>query len=543
MGNIGYVALYRKYRPLIFSEVVGQEHVTITLENQVKNDKVAHAYLFCGPRGTGKTSAAKILSRSINCLDNHDGSPCNDCNHCKGILDGSIMDVIEIDAASNNSVDNIRNIRDEVIYSPSKTKYKVYIIDEVHMLSTGAFNALLKTLEEPPGHVIFILATTEPHKLLPTIISRCQRFDFKRIGIKDILKRLKIVCDEIGLKIEEKALELIASICDGGLRDALSILDQSVSLGKQTITHQDIMNMVGIVDSKVLIELSQFIKNSDITSAIKIINNVFYDGKDLNHFMIKMINYYRNLLMIKVMDNVDNVVDLSHEDILKMKEIISDCSQHEIINTIEVISNTLSESKKTDFSKVLLETAIIKLCNKRNINSNLDLTEILDRISKLENSVNKGSFKLESKQIVKEDTLKSKVTEMIQKDEDCPSVLSEDSNSLADNISNNWNNVLADMSQKGFTPIKLQFLNNILIKPLSDSTVIGYIEYKQDIYAKMLEDKKLTDALMGSISKIVGKNINLKIKSKKLVDNVISEIDSFKELVQNQGMQNLINEI
>jgi len=234
---MAYQALYRKWSPLTFDDVIGQSHITQTLVNEIVHNRIAHAYLFCGTRGTGKTSTAKIFSRAINCLNNHNGNPCNECEICKGILDGSNMDVVEIDAASNNGVDNIREIRDEVAYAPSKSKYKVYIIDEVHMLSSGAFNALLKTLEEPPSHVIFILATTESHKIPATILSRCQRFDFKRISTDDVVNRLKQIIQKDHINIDDKGLRLIARVSDGSMRDALSILDQCIAFGEQTITY------------------------------------------------------------------------------------------------------------------------------------------------------------------------------------------------------------------------------------------------------------------------------------------------------------------
>ena len=265
-------ALYRVYRPQKFEDVVGQEHITKTLRNQIENNNIGHAYLFSGTRGTGKTSTAKIFARAVNCLESIEQEPCNECEVCKDILHDNIMDVVEIDAASNNSVDDIRELRENVKYSPTKAKYKVYIIDEVHMLSQGAFNALLKTLEEPPSYVIFILATTEPHKIPATILSRCQRFDFKRVTVKDITSRMKKICVEENIEVEEKALNLIARNSQGALRDALSILDQCISFGDNKIEYKDVVELLGTVNVEQLFDLAQYIINQDTKESLKILN-------------------------------------------------------------------------------------------------------------------------------------------------------------------------------------------------------------------------------------------------------------------------------
>ncbi|HQA57033.1 MAG TPA: DNA polymerase III subunit gamma/tau, partial [Acetivibrio sp.] len=271
---MAYLALYRKWRPLVFEDVVEQEHVVKTLRNSINTGRIAHAYLFSGTRGTGKTTMAKIFSRAVNCLNPKDGDPCNECEICKGILNGSLLDVIEIDAASNNGVDNVRELRDEVVYTPSKAKYKVYIIDEVHMLSTGAFNALLKTLEEPPSHVIFILATTEPHKLPATILSRCQRFDFRRISVDSIAKRIEYIAGESGVDIKEDASRLIAKLSDGALRDAISILDQCISLGNKELTYEDVLKVVGLVTDTFIVEVVDNIKNQDVGKVLEAVNRL-----------------------------------------------------------------------------------------------------------------------------------------------------------------------------------------------------------------------------------------------------------------------------
>ena len=294
---MGYTALYRKFRPLNFSEMVGQEHITRTLKNQIISDRVGHAYLFNGGRGTGKTSAAKILARAINCLNPKDGEPCNECEICKGAISGALTDIVEMDAASNNSVEDIRSIREEVNFLPTKAKYRVYIIDEVHMLSTGAFNALLKTLEEPPEHVKFILATTEPQKLPATILSRCQRFDFKRISNETIIKRLKIICQESKIDINDEALNIVATLSDGAMRDALSILDRCVQDGETKIEADKIKDLVGIPKITYVNGITDAIIEYDIDKALDTVNGVIEEGKDITNFLWEIIKYIKDILL------------------------------------------------------------------------------------------------------------------------------------------------------------------------------------------------------------------------------------------------------
>ena len=296
---MGYTALYRKFRPLNFSEMVGQEHITRTLRNQVIEQRVGHAYLFNGGRGTGKTSAAKILARAVNCLNPKDGEPCNECEICKAILSGSLTDVVEMDAASNNSVEDIRAIRDEVNFLPTRAKYRVYIIDEVHMLSTGAFNALLKTLEEPPEHVKFILATTEPQKLPATILSRCQRFDFKRISTQDIIKRLEIICKESNIQISKEALELIAILSEGAMRDAISILERCAAEQTEEINEDKVRDLVGIPKITYINKLAKGIINKEPEEAINIVNTILEEGKDIDNFLWELIKYIKDILVYK----------------------------------------------------------------------------------------------------------------------------------------------------------------------------------------------------------------------------------------------------
>lgn len=318
---MSYTALYRKWRPNTFEDVKGQDHIVRTLTNQIETDRVGHAYLFCGTRGTGKTTVAKILARAVNCEHPVNGSPCGECEVCKAIANGSSLNVIEIDAASNNGVDNIRQIREEVSYRPTEGRYKVYIIDEVHMLSIGAFNALLKTLEEPPEYVIFILATTESHKIPVTIMSRCQRYDFKRISVEVITDRLKELTAAEHVDVEERALEYIAKMADGAMRDALSLLDQCVAFYTNgTLRYEDVLEVLGAVDTEVFSDMLRMIINGDITGVIKELDELILAGRDLSQFVSDFTWYIRNLLMLKTSPESESMIDMSAENMARLKE-------------------------------------------------------------------------------------------------------------------------------------------------------------------------------------------------------------------------------
>lgn len=346
---MNYQALYRMYRPQSFDDVVGQEHVTKTLRNAISKEKQSHAYIFSGPRGTGKTSIAKVFAKAINCLNSNDGEPCNECAICKGITQGTNSDVIEIDAASNNGVDEIRNIRDKVKYAPSESKYKIYIIDEVHMLTTGAFNALLKTLEEPPAHAIFILATTEPHKIPPTIISRAQRFDFKAISLDQIVERLKFVADAQALEYEEEALMFIAKASEGGMRDALSIMDQAIAFGDGTLTLQDALNVTGSVHDEALNQLFEDIVQGDVQSSFKKYHQFIAEGKEVNRLINDMIYFVRDTIMNKTADKDSDYRALMNLD-LEM-----------LYHMIDLINDTLVSIRFSVNQNVHFEVLLVKL--------------------------------------------------------------------------------------------------------------------------------------------------------------------------------------
>jgi len=377
-----YTALYRRWRPLVFEDVVEQEHVVKTLKYSVKTGRISHAYLFCGTRGTGKTSMAHILSRAINCLNPQDGNPCNECEICKGIMSGSVMDVIEIDAASNNSVDNIREIRDEVVYTPSRAKYKVYIIDEVHMLSSGAFNALLKTLEEPPGHTVFILATTEPHKLPATVLSRCQRFDFRRISIEGIMDRLDKISSSNGVTIQKEALRLIAKMAEGALRDAISLLDQCISLGKSRISPDDVISVAGLVKDTFTEGLVNAIKAGDVDRVLSLVDELVMSGKDISRFVSDLLQYYRNLLLCKVAGKPEDVIEAPHDAIMVMRKQSENFDRGEIVYILKELSILESNLKWAGNPRILLEVALIKLCCNELSPGNDDILERLDALER-----------------------------------------------------------------------------------------------------------------------------------------------------------------
>lgn len=379
---MSYTALYRKFRPDNFADVKGQDHIVTTLTNQIKADRIGHAYLFCGTRGTGKTTVAKILAKAVNCQHPVDGSPCNECEMCRAIQAGTAMNVIEIDAASNNGVDNIREIREEVAYRPTEGNYKVYIIDEVHMLSTGAFNALLKTLEEPPSYVIFILATTEAHKIPITILSRCQRYDFHRISIDTIAARLRELLETEGVKAEEKAIRYVAKAGDGSMRDALSLLDQCIAfyLG-QELTYDKVLDVLGAVDTEVFSRLLRKVLKGDVTGCIHILEDMIVGGRELSQFAGDFTWYMRNLLLVKTSENPEEAIDASSENLKLLIEESQMTDVDTLMRYIRIFSELSNQIRFASQKRVLVEVALIKLCRPA-METNLDA--VLDRVRILE---------------------------------------------------------------------------------------------------------------------------------------------------------------
>lgn len=385
---MSYQALYRKFRPQEFKDVKGQDHIVTTLKNQIKADRIGHAYLFCGTRGTGKTTIAKLFAKAVNCEHPVDGSPCGECPTCKAIAAGTSMNVIEIDAASNNGVENIRQIREEVTYRPTEGKYKVYIIDEVHMLSIGAFNALLKTLEEPPSYVIFILATTEAHKIPITILSRCQRYDFRRISIDTIADRLTELMKEEHVEVEEKAIRYVAKAGDGSMRDALSLLDQCIAfyLG-QTLTYDNVLEVLGAVDTEVFSRLLRKILEKDITGAIAILEELVVEGREMGQFVNDFTWYLRNLLLLKSSDGMEDVLDISSDNLAILKEEAELVEAEVLMRYIRIFSELSNQIKYATQKRILIEIAMIKLCKPE---MEKDYSSILDRLDSLEKKIENG---------------------------------------------------------------------------------------------------------------------------------------------------------
>ncbi|MFQ7000844.1 MAG: DNA polymerase III subunit gamma/tau [Clostridium sp.] len=414
---MAYTALYRKWRPKTFDDIIGQEHVTTTLKNQIANDRIAHAYLLCGTRGTGKTSTAKVMAKALNCLNPKDGNPCNECEMCKKISQGLAIDVTELDAASNNGIDKIRDIIDDTKYPPQEGKYKIYIMDEVHMLSMVAVNAFLKTLEEPPQNVIFILATTDPQRLPITILSRCQRFDFKRISIKDLTERLRTIVTAQGVLADDKSLDLIARVSDGAARDALSILDQAISMGDGSVNYDNLVEMLGLVTNEYLFDITSAIIEKNVEKAMVVIEKVVFAGKDMYLFIKDLIEHYRNLLMLKVTSNPQEVLDMSLENIKLLDEQSKRIRVEEIMRDIRILQEAEGNAKLSKQARLYLELAAIKMCKIEYDTSN---EVILTRINKLEEAIKNGSIKV----------VQGNKTESVQKN-----------NNLRNNIVNGGNNI------------------------------------------------------------------------------------------------------
>jgi DNA polymerase-3 subunit gamma/tau len=387
---MSYQALYRQWRPQDFDEIIGQNHVVIPLKNQIVSDSYGHAYIFSGTRGTGKTSTAKIFARAVNCLNNTDGNPCNACENCLSILEDQFIDVVEMDAASNNSVDDIRELREHIKFAPSKGKYKVYIIDEVHMLSQGAFNALLKTLEEPPEYVLFILATTELHKIPATILSRCQRFDFKRVSYEEILLRLQHICSNLNIEYEIEALKLIIQKSDGAVRDTLSSLDQCLSMNDQKLTVESVVDLLGVVEKTQILTLVQFLESEQSAEVLLTVDNIMKQGKELNQFVNAMIEVYRDILVLRmVKENHAALIDASSEYIESIKDISVNLTPNHISRALDQLIDLAKTIKYAQNKRALFEATLIRLMYP---DTEISVSSLIERVEKLERKL-AGEFK------------------------------------------------------------------------------------------------------------------------------------------------------
>ena len=382
-----YQALYRKWRPRVFEDVAGQPNITATLKNEITAGRVAHAYIFTGSRGTGKTTCAKIFAKAVNCVNPHDGDPCNACEICRGVDDGSLLDVVEIDAASNNGVDSIRELREETVYTPASAKYRVYIIDEAHMLSTGAFNALLKTLEEPPDYVIFILATTEVHKVPATVLSRCQRFDFRRIPQEDIVARITHVAKAESIDLAPDAAAMIARLSDGALRDALSLLDQCA--GRGTVDEERVAAAAGLTGRSYLFELSDAVLSGDSAAALRIIDGLYASSKDVERLCEELLAHFRDLMVVRTVKNPFDIVTCRTDEREKLQKTADGFSVEVLLHAMDTLQSSLETLKRSASGRVGMETCLLRLCNPQLDTSNAAL---LRRIDTLEERLASGNY-------------------------------------------------------------------------------------------------------------------------------------------------------
>ena len=512
---MAYTALYRNYRPIKFSEIVGQDHITKTLKNQVMVGRVGHAYLFTGGRGTGKTTSAKILARAVNCLNPKDGEPCNECENCIDILNGSSTDVIEMDAASNNGVEEIRTIREEVNFLPTKGKYRVYIIDEVHMLSQGASNALLKTLEEPPEHVKFILATTEPQKMIATILSRCQRFDFKNISNEDIIKRLKIICDDAKIKITDRALEAIAVLSEGHMRDAISVLERCSQESTEEITDDLVKDLVGIPKVESISRVVKAIVDSDTKEALNVLDEITNSGKDLYNFMWEIIKYVKDVLVFKTTGEKGLY---SPSEVEQIEEISSKLSEKELLNYIYELSELENNLKWATQKTIMFQTGLIKLCQKggSTVGVPADLIARIEALEKKVEELEKGSTELHipannPRPIIEKQTIKKEKTD----DEKDP-------------VKATWKRVLEKLKRDGKVRLFAALAN---AKVSAENDLIWNLEFPRGLAEtnkRLIEDSENKAILEKDVYLITGKEVHFKVKeiSEKKVEENRRSIDS-----------------
>ena len=511
---MAYTALYRNFRPLKFSDMVGQEHITKTLRNQVMSGRVGHAYLFNGGRGTGKTTSAKILARVVNCLNPIEGEPCNECEICKEILDGSLTDIVEMDAASNNGVDDIRSIREEVNFLPTKAKYRVYIIDEVHMLSTGAFNALLKTLEEPPLHVKFILATTEPQKLPTTILSRCQRFDFKKIPENDIIKRLKIICESSDIEVDEDALKIMAVLSEGHMRDAISILERCSQENTEKITSDEVKELVGLPSLVHINKLARGVLEYDTIEALAAVDDVIEDGKDLYNFLWEVIKYFKDILVYKTTNNLKLY---SENEIIEIKRLADITEEERLLDIVYQLSELEADIKWSSQKTIMFQTGIIKICRKESSSSTTSYaggTSLEKRLEALENKL--ANMKIGQDSTIAMQAIESGILEQ-------PRVTiapkekkeTKEVQGVPKNTQDIWKRVIDAVKGGGKLRLFTALINS-RINVIND--LVWEIEFPNGITTfnqKILDDVTNQNEIIKEIFKLTGKQINLRFKDGK----------------------------
>lgn len=513
---MSYTALYRKWRPDTFDSVKGQDAIVKTLQNQIKTNRIGHAYLFCGTRGTGKTSVAKILAKAVNCENPENGNPCGKCKSCMEISAGNSMNVIEIDAASNNGVDNIREIRENVAYSPTNAKYKVYIVDEVHMLSTGAFNALLKTLEEPPSYVIFILATTESHKIPVTILSRCQRYDFKRISVDTLTDRLLEIMDSEGIKAEEKAVRYIARTAEGGMRDAISLLDQCAAfyLGKE-LTYEDALEVLGAVDTSVFSAFLRALTAESVVDAIHLLDKITMQGRDLSQFVVDFTWYLRNVLIVKTSRDAIEVLDISADNLKYLMDESQALEVDRLIRYIRIFSELSNELKYASIKRVVLEIAVIKLCKPQ---MEQDYDSVLERVRVLEQMVKSGDF---SKGMSQEESQAQRAKEL--KDEKSKQLEQEELKKLMENIPkatqedigkivNMWRDVVRNIGDRYRPSLRDA---NLSVSPGNNKLVIAL---PNETHLLLTNTEEFDEQIKAAFYKITGRNVDYELKSRAVME-------------------------
>lgn len=527
---MAYTALYRKFRPGEFDEVKGQEHIVTTLRNQIQTERIGHAYLFCGTRGTGKTTIAKILAKAVNCMNPVNGNPCNACEICQKINRQTSMNVIEIDAASNNGVANIRDIIEEVQYSPAEGKYKVYIIDEVHMLSTGAFNALLKTLEEPPSYVIFILATTEPHKIPITIHSRCQRYDFRRITIDTIAGRLRELVDREQVQAEEKALRYIAKVADGSMRDALSLLDQCIAfyLG-QELTYEKALEVLGAVDTSVYSQMFRSVVQGEVVSCIKLIDEMMMQGRDLGQFISEFIWYLRGLMLIDSSEQGGDLLDVSKEQFSQMLEEGKMIDVEGLIRYIRILSDLSGQIRYSTQKRVLTEVTFIKLC-KPQMDTVQDISSLKSRIDALEKQVEQGVVLGNTRDSTgvenKTNGQNAAQEKPVKKPKVLPKALPED----LKEILQRWNEVLVQYGQPGQTYL------NLAKKVLSEQgTLVLQFVNKHDEDFFLQNDGAERNQLQQIIGNLIGREVTLETRT--VNETVDAEYGDIASMIHFDGIE------
>lgn len=548
-----YKALYRKYRPKTFDEICGQEAVTTSLKNQVKNGEISHAYIFQGTRGTGKTSAAKILSRAVNCLHPIDGNPCNECENCKAILSESVLDVVEMDAASNNGVDDIRELKEKVIYPPQSLKYKVYIIDEVHMLSKGAFNALLKILEEPPRHLIFILATTEIQKIPATILSRSQKYNFKRISIEEITENLKKITDLEGKSCDEEVFTLIAKSSDGAMRDALSVLDQLITKNRDHIKLEDAMEVLGISSSELLFSLSRALVEKDVAGALYAIDEIYKEGVDFNTLSSQILNHFRDFLLVKTLKDPKKIIYTSH--LSEFQEMAGETDLEDLLIIIDILKNLAVEIKYADNKRVVFEMNAIKIC-KRLVKDDLALRlkALEDKLSGLENKGLANNFRHEEvfhldNKLDIENNLDNPIDKIEVPKNSGPDILRDEAEDVSieksnqsaiiedngevnqvgevtlslEKINSDWGKIVAELKSKSYAGFG-GFLTFAKLEKFHDNILEVVFQEGYDFYYNYCSEPERKNILPDLLKSIYGKDIDVRFKLQKAGADKLEEI-------------------